>query len=206
MANLNGAKLSGANLSGANLSGANLQSANLRYTNLSYANLSWADLLFADIQGANLDGANLSYTVLEGVSNWAGFPDTVVESTTTTTIVTKGKLVDSDAGMICVPGSCTGNSRYRDSQYLKDVKTNVPRSYYEDFSDGQIFKMAYYWCNFLEQNQWTTIEELFDDVYKRGNRNEQLLSVWTLAGATVNYCMFTHDKKVGEFLGSLKYL
>ena len=129
----------------------------------------------------------------------------MVESTTTT-IVTKGKLVDSDAGMICVPGSCTGNSRDRDSKYLKDVKTNVPRSYYDNISDVQIFKVAYYWCNFLEQNQWTTIEELFDDVYKRGNRNEQLLSVWTLASSVVHYCIYAHNEKVGKFLGSLRYL
>ena len=125
---------------------------------------------------------------------------------TTTTIVTEGKLVDSAAGMICVPGSCTGNSRDRDSKYLKDVKANVPRSYYDNISDGQIFKMAYYWCNLLEQNQWTTIEELFDNIYNRGNRNEQLLSVWTLASSVVHYCIYTHNEKVGNFLGSLRYL
>jgi len=214
------ANLSGANLTNANLSVADLTSADLRRTilsaadlsfanltnaNLTSADLSEANLYEANLSGANLTNANLTNANLETARNWAGFPDTVVESTTTT-IVTEGKLVDSAAGMICVPGSCTGNSRDRDSKYLKDVQTNVPRSYYDNISDGQIFKMAYYWCNLLEQNQWTTIEELFDNIYKRGNRNEQLLSVWTLASSVMHYCIYTHNEKVGNFLGSLRYL
>jgi hypothetical protein len=172
---------------------------------LSGANLSGANLSGADLSGVNLTDAILTDAILTDAILSEGALNSAKESTTTTTI-TEGKLVDSAAGMICVPGSCTGTKEYRDSQYLKDVKTNVPRSYYDNISDGQIFKMAYYWCNLLEQNQWTEIEKLFDNVYKRGNRNEQLLSIWTLLGAVAQYCLFTHNEKVVEFLTNLKKL
>ena len=213
-ANLTRADLFQANMQYANLLGANLQDAIVSLADFSFANLTNLDMSGLDLSGANLTGANLTGTNFYGATNLGevkGYSDQITTTTATPTTAAKTvpeatTLGDPDFGMVCVPGSCSNNTPSRDGQYLDLIKTRLPPSYYKNLSNSQLFEMAYLWCGFLYNKEWTKIEKLFDGAYERGDRNSQQLYTYTLLGAVANYCIFDHNEEVGKYLDNLRKL